>query len=224
MSLELYAKMIEFLPDTIQDERFVGYDKENDSCIYLHDIIEYRRGWVVNLDEDCYVFNWKAVEEIINYMDENDYAYAGMPDGGVCSTRERSWMTVNPFFNVFNVDKIRDKYVKRTREEIDTTPVPQWADMFKPVICTGKYDLGAVSPFSGLFNWLWFNFKVLNLDARNHPDRISTQLLDLNGKPFCAHSWYSREYNNDLRQKDRIDRLYEECRLRKTLNDVMCDI
>lgn len=212
---ELYNRMVEFLPDMVLKYRLCGMDGDNGSIDYLHSILQTDEEWVVNIDEDCFVYDWDMIEQIIIHMRRNNLHYAGMPDGGVCSTRARSWVTMNPFFNIFHVSEIQKGYKKHNREFIDKCEISYGVDYHKPNYIKGKFDHSLISPFNGLFNWLYDYYNPLFLDARDHPDGISTELVDPSGgEGFCLHSWYSREYNNDPKQKERIDSLFSEAALR----------
>lgn len=57
---------------------------------------------------------------------------------------------------------------------------------------------------------LFEELKPLYLKAFDHKDGISTILRDNKGKSFCLHSWYSREYDDDPSQRERIDKLFKE--------------
>lgn len=209
---ELYRKNIELLAGQtyVGCWRIVGLDGPNDSAEYLHKILQLDDGWVINIDEDCFIYDWSKVWDIIAFMNKNDCHYAGMPDGGVCSTRARSWVVMNPFFNIFNLGEIKKIYALYTREDIDGSVFKNINNLRKPDIIKGPYDHSLISPFNGLFNWLYKNFNPLYLGAVDHPDGISTMLLDHKGDGFALHSWYSREYNTDPEQKERIDKLYTE--------------
>lgn len=211
LSSELYGKMKEFIPDDIHCVQVPGFNRSEDCSNYLHYIITNSPDeWVINVDEDCFIYNWQGVLDLIETMKNSGSAYCGMPDGGICSTRARSWIAMNPFFNIFNVNQIIDKYT--SREEIDKTVVSKVILDIKPDFILGEYDNTKISPFNGIFNWLFTNFIPTYLLADNHEDGISTILKGMTIEPFALHSWYSREYNNDPLQKKRIDNLYKEAK------------
>ena len=204
MNPDLYKKMRKLIPYDVQCIQVPGFNRNEDCSQFLHYVISISPDpWVVIIDEDCFIYNWKRVEHTIKEMKKGDFVYAGMPDGGVCSTRARSWVAMNPFFLILNTEAINELYSSRT--QVDYTLLPKDIDKFKPTIVTKAYDHSLISPFNGLFNWLFKNFKPMWLPALDHSDGIST-ILD----NFALHAWYSREYNNDPEQKQRIDNLFRE--------------
>ena len=207
MNKVLHDKMKSLIP--IECVRVVEMDNHEDCSNYLHYLFQLEDEWVINVDEDCFIFDWDEVLSILEYMKKHSIVYAGMPDGGVCSTRKRSFTAVNPFFTIFNVKEIKKKYA--SVQEIDSTPMP--LNIPIPSYITGEYDHFKVGPFSGVFNWLYFNFTCLPIMATNHLDGVSTELYF--SKPFCLHSWYSREYNKNEEHTRRIDALFNEAQLKK---------
>lgn len=181
---KLYSMMAEFLPaDKLV--RVQGFDGYEESVQYLYHIIENSTAdWVINIDEDCFVFDFSRVEKTLKYMqDFGIYDYAGMPDAGFCPHRNFSSTTHNPFFNIFNAKVIREFLKNVDKDEINSR--------------------GDFEPFDGFFLWLNESFGNLELTAGQHDD-ISTTLL--NG---LIHTWYSREYETDPFHTQRINEAYE---------------
>lgn len=182
---------------------------------YLHYILSSDADWVVNIDTDAFVLDWTQVERLIEYMQQNNYHYAGMPDGGVCPHRARSWVVMNPFFNVFNLAAMRSTLQSYPAWVINSAGFnADWYEQ-KPGIVKGVYNHDYVEPYSSLFYFLYAKFTPLYLNAWGHNDGISSILLDHESKPMLYHSWYSREFAVDPTTRERILNLYEEVKTLK---------
>jgi len=185
------------------------------ALIYLYHIIENAKtDWIVNCDEDCFITNEAAIENLIQFMQANNYAYCGMPEGGVCPHRNYSWETVNPFFNIFNAKAIRHLLQRSNKAEIEKTRYDPYKTQGHLVLCPINHaNVNHVNfeVFSCFFYWLSQNFRGLYLNCQTHHDGISTILLDLHNRPFAQHSWYSREFNGTHHQ--RILNLYNEAKV-----------
>jgi hypothetical protein len=198
---ELYSKMASLLPNVdlypIKGEN--GYTQALTYLVKMLDnAIADNIDYAINIDEDCFITDWGEVLSIIDNM--QGYTHAGMPDGGVCEHRYRSWAVHNPFFNVFNIAEIKKIAPINYNYRFANIINPK-----EPIGITSKFnhDTG-FEPFDGLFYYLHDKGKPLNLTAITHDDNISTGLIF--NKMFCWHSWYSREYNGA--HKKRINDLF----------------
>ena len=166
----------------------------------------------MNIDLDCFIFDWSAVEDIAAYMVEHGYTHCGFPDSGAMRGRNNaSWVVCNPFFNIFR------------SAELLKNGVPNWAivrhegyrsewhlDMPHFVVNPLPH---MQEPFNGVFNWMHRTGKTLFLEPKQHADGTST-VLTWKGKEFGFHAWYSREFNHDPMHRQRTLSLYSEaCRL-----------
>lgn len=166
---------------------------------YLTKLLYLKSKWVVHIDEDAFITNIDAIENIITFMKMNDYVCTGMPDGGIIPTRFHNPVICNPYFLIINRDKLYDIY--KFDNSIESY---QWDDKYRiytPDIVKNKcfkYEYDDFEEYYKFFYWvLSHQQKILYLDANllNIPnDNISNELLDNNGIPFLIHSWYSREY------------------------------
>ena len=179
---------------------------------YLYHIIETSTvDWIVNCDEDCFVADEMEILYLIQFMQANNYAYCGMPEGGVCVHRTFSWTNVNPFFNVFNAKKIRELLAVSNKDEILHTGHNEWKLKEHLILCDidhSKVEHISYEIFSGFLFWLSQNFKGIYLNCKNHNDGISTCVFGLTGNLLAKHSWYSRDFNTTHHQ--RILNLYAE--------------
>jgi hypothetical protein len=178
---------------------------------YLYQIIQDEEAdIVINIDEDAFVFDLNRLNELIKFMIENDYANCGMPDGGIVQIRHLNPLVTNPYFNVFNVREIRKKF---RSFDINTysSHKDNYMNNYPTHILKGAYEFVYYEPYYPLFVWMSQNFKTLYLDAEEHTDHYSTSLKNHLGKPFLVHTWYSRLYNVDKAQTNRINDAIHYC-------------
>jgi hypothetical protein len=175
--------MKQFIPEGIEINQWSGYNDWQDALKFIEDVIKTCPTWAVIIDEDCFVYNFKAIVDMIEYMKENDFTHAGMPDRGVCDHRTLQWTTLNPFFNIINCNKIREL---GGLEKID-----------KP----GFMSAPTFEIFDDLYLQMWKVGRPLYLDAIPLLDNYSTNLKDHTGNLFAAHSWMSREWKNGERSR-----------------------
>jgi hypothetical protein len=206
---DLYGMMRKLIPDNIECIQCNQFQEWWQARDYLHYIIQNGTGWVINMDNDAFIKDWGVILEMIAYMEQHGYDYAGMPDGGVCPHRCRSWVVMNPFFNIFNVDAIKPVFEQYPEWVVNSCGFnADWYDK-KPDIVKGIYNHDYVEPYSSFFYFLYAKFKPLYLNAYGHNDGLSSMLL-WNDKPFLYHSWYSREFATDPTHRQRIINLYNE--------------
>ena len=169
----------------------------------------------VNIDEDAFVVDEQAILDLVNYVIENDYANAGMADGGELPIRIQNPIVTNPFFNVLNLRLIRQKYsvnavlqfeYKHHEEELKSK-MPAYLLKYKKGFESVDFE-----PYYPFFFWLAYNFKTLYLPAEAHSDGYTTILCNNNHKPILYHTWYSRRYKEkgDDMHTNRIKNIISE--------------
>jgi len=189
---ELYGMMKEFIPAGIEVVQMKGYDSWEDALTFIQDVIKNCDGWAVIMDEDCFAYNFKAIEEIVTHMQDYDYTHCGMPDRGVSPHRTLQWTTLNPFFNIINCNAIRDLG--------GLNPTDKPAFMTCPT-----FEI-----FDDLYLQMWKVGKPLYLDASTTLDGLTTHLKDHTGEYFALHSWLSREWVHG--EKTRILKVYNDAK------------
>lgn len=209
---DLYNKMRSLLPSTVECIRCDQFQEWWQASDYLHYILTANptTDYAINIDEDCFVKDWAQVESLMGYMADNGYDYAGMPDGGVCPHRSRSWVVMNPFFNVFHVERILPVINAYPKWVINSCGFNADWHTRTPDIVKGAYSHDYAEPFSSLFYFLYDKFRPLYLNAYGHNDGTSTLLHDHEGKIMAAHAWYSREFAHDVSHRNRILSLFNE--------------
>lgn len=212
MSDNLYQKMRGTLPNNVVASRITNQHGAAGSINYLYDIIlknEY--DYVINIDEDMFIYNIDAINSLLEYMIENDIDYCGMPDGGTCIHRKHSPIVVNPFFNIFNAKKIR-QYLDST-SFVNTYTYSDSLDSKIPhhILKKGyEWTNDNYEPYYPFFYWLASrDFKCEYLQSYEHTDECSTILKNQIGEEIGIHTWYSREYGRDPFHTSRIDEAFE---------------
>jgi len=202
----LYAMMKSCFTGDHEFQQVKSYDGWIEAYTFLLDTLSKDQGMIVIMDEDCFVTDEKAIDGIIEYMHARKYHVAGVPDGGVIPHRQNSWSNVNPFFMIVDTSVIAPMLSQRNHIQLAT----YFPEIFynKPDFVTAPFDHNYFEPFAGLLYWLYDNFNVLFLNARQHEDGISTIIIDRDEYPFAVHTWYSREYNVDEFHTRRINSIY----------------
>jgi len=154
----------------------------------------------INVDEDCFITHREAVEALVDYVIDNNFANAGCPDGGSWAPRQGNPLITNPFFNILNLKLIRESFSK---QEIRKFKYEQHKDnlieaypkeMLYPEL-SWDFDNMDYEPYCKFFFWLAANFKTLYLHNRQHPDGTTTILMNHKGEEMCRHTWFSRFYS-----------------------------
>lgn len=221
------------LLDQIKGERRIkfntGSPETPGSGDYLIDLLfDTKTDWVINVDEDAFVYDIEKLFSLIDYMDKNDYHICGVSDGGVVGCRKHNPVAMNPFFNIIDARKIRtiprcesgkstdDKIIGDFTEDLKKyTPHHLLKDNF-----VYKYDNFQWQYYPIYFHLLRNNIKFLYLDVDEHTDNHvgytdghSSFVKDHNGDGFLIHTWHGRCYN-DLSSNEckshssRIDEAY----------------
>jgi len=181
---------------------------------YLNRIFKINKAdWVINIDEDAFVFDIERMLNLMKYMKENGYHICGMPDGGVIPARIGNPIVMNPFFNIIDT---------RFTRKIDNFDIV-FEDWMKDSCATHlmksdySYDKYLEKYYDMSFALLKNKAKILYLNAemadfRSEDERdITTILKDHEDVPFLIHSWYARKYHRPFTKK-RINRDYEKAK------------
>lgn len=179
----------------------------------------------INVDEDCFLADADALRTVVDAVIDGGLANAGCPDGGGNCPRHGNPVVTNPFFNVFNLKLIREKFsadAVRTYD-YDADKARLMAEYPKERLETDySFDnTKYVEPYYRFFLWLAGNFRTLYLASGFHADGITTQLYAPDGRLLCAHSWFARFYSTPTWiarsfqravgiQQDRINALIDE--------------
>jgi len=214
---DLYQESLSFYKDLEFDKIVVNGNNKFYSINFLIHVIETysKYDWAIFIDEDCFITNKEAMLDLLKYQIENNIDFSGPPDGGVISHRFHNPVSINTFFTIINLKRIRSVYNKKQIMDM------KYEDSLKKHTPSGllkkglnlKYD--NYEPYYRLFFWMLKNkMKPLYLDVRNYNkpgDNLSTVLKNQNGVEFAYHSWMSRKWI-DNNQKGRILNLIKDAR------------
>jgi hypothetical protein len=145
------------------------------------------RDWAINLDEDAFLFSVDRLIELQEYMEEQNFVYCGVRDGGETPMRFHNPSVTNPFFNIFNLGQIR-------KVPPDGTLRPDCCIELEPARFPQPYSFDMFEPFYPHFLWLRKNFKCLFLNTKVHTDNTSTVVYDHLERPLLIHTWFAREF------------------------------
>ena len=206
---ELYEMMTSLIP--VEVEKIQSFDDWVGAVKYLEHILESETKLVVNIDLDCFIFDWSVVEELIKDMSNmgSKLTHCGASDSTMKGRANDSWVVMNPFFNVFNISNIPPIDFERAYHEGYRSEWFRQMSRYDIDIEMEAYKQPFTEPFNGLFNTLFLYGNPLFLKTREHEDGISTVLM-YKDKEFALHSWYSREFNFDEFHRERILNLYSE--------------
>jgi len=191
---------------------------------YIEEIFRMTNEIIINIDEDCFITDYRLVEELAQYMIDNGYDYCGMSDGGVLPIRQANPIVMNPFFNIFLGKKISDiydlnkfNYFKKTITEQKARNI--WEEYKDNVFLNSGigYDPMEISQeyYYPHFFWLISSglkplyLKAIDWDGDSPKNSKPTILLDHKGRELCIHSWYSRYWQNWEEIKIRIRKCYD---------------
>jgi hypothetical protein len=79
----------------------------------IHCIEHYRNDydWVINIDDDAFLTDFKALYDLMDHMEREGYDICGMPDGLTYTPRDVfNPCSMNPFFNVIQMKTFRQKF------------------------------------------------------------------------------------------------------------------
>lgn len=176
---------------------------------YFHALPSLNAEWVINLDEDAFVWDTKALLGLVSYMEENNYAICGMPDGGVVQIRRRNPVAPNAFFNIINLKAVRSFF---NLNEIWEHAFGEDLKALTPreLMHGTPFNFYEYEPYYRFFFWAYRKgLRMLYLDAYEWDgDRTSTILQDQTGTPFLIHAWYARDFE---RQRDRYGSVLALC-------------
>lgn len=184
---------LSFLLRMINDEKYADID------------------YMVYIDEDCIITNPTALSELIQYAIENRIDCVGMPDGGVVSIRSHNPISINQFFCIVNLRKIRENY---DHDQILSTVHFSDLEKYTPThLMRFDYKYDDFEPYYKLFLWMRSHaFNFLYLDAYCLDiDNITTVLKNHKGVDFAYHTWYGRYWESDQYHRERINTIITMC-------------
>lgn len=181
---------------------------------YILKLFSLNYDWVINIDEDAFVTNNEAILSLLHYCNDNEFDICGYPDGGVLSCRHNNPLVMNPFFNIINLRSMRNRLEMINRGQIDDyqqyrVHKSEFEAKAPLQLMKKSYDFNSTltEPYYPIMLWISQNCNCLYLDADTHKDGLSSIAKDNQGTPFLIHTWYSRGYNHDSVQTNRINNI-----------------
>lgn len=114
MNHQLYASAMKTLASFgYKRHRLMGTTADG----YLKKILRSTADYVINIDEDAFVTDPKALTELLEYCIQHQIVNCGMPDGGVSRMRTHNPLVTNPFFNIFAVRELRKNFSEKVIQE-----------------------------------------------------------------------------------------------------------
>ncbi|MBM2816407.1 MAG: hypothetical protein HW421_3169 [Ignavibacteria bacterium] len=224
MNNKLYDMMISLCP---AEWKFVKV--LNSSAFDYLDYIftaKFETKWVLNLDEDCFLIDYRRIYDLIRFMENNDYDYCGVQDGGSIPVRIHNPLVSNPFFNLFNIEIISKLEKNYYNKKYPVEEIKQkYSDRIRYLHTEYKYD--DFEPFYNEFFWLleqglnpYFNNATefvqekylviaplfITIPYFNCP----TMINDHENREIAIHTWHSR-YINYPNIKKAIHNCYDYC-------------
>ena len=154
----------------------------------------------INVDEDCFITSREAVMELVDYVVANAIANAGCPDGGGWVPRGGNPIVTNPFFNVLNLDMLREQYSLKAEWDFNYQEhQQQMIDAYpQEMLYEGReyhFEQTDREPYYPFFLWQAYHTKTFYLNSRRHPDGWTTILYNQKGEEMCRHTWLARFYS-----------------------------
>ncbi|MCB0447741.1 MAG: hypothetical protein KDD03_09560 [Gelidibacter sp.] len=220
-NFKLYKKTSIFYPPNA--DRYVIDGREGmygiQSIIYMMDVLKDKDiDWLIMIDEDGILIDYKNILDLIVYMDEHEYMVCGMQDGGVNPIRHHSPIAINTYFSIIDFKTL--KQIWNADEVLNNQYIHKGE--FKISKDFIKYEYEAESLFEGyycFYFWLLRNgYKILYLNAENpiEGDIYSNVLFNHLDKPILYHTWYARVYGKTKMHTKRINHVLT---IRKKINN-----
>lgn len=176
--------------------------------------------YVIMADEDFIISSNKSIVDLIDEMEENNIAVAGVRDGGVINHRKYNPFCINTFFSVLNLKRIKEIWNK---EEVLKNQKIAAKEFELEEVLKYEYDeLSLYEPYYCFYLWLlrkgkkikYLTSKTLN---ENNDDITNVVYDDINNI-IGYHSWYARSYGVNKRHTERIDLLLNKIKIPRLTN------
>jgi len=196
---------------------------------YVENILKIDADFIINIDEDCFIYDNQEIINLLQYMVDNNYDYCGVSDGGILIMRAGSPIVMNPFFNIFDLRKIRPKFLEAKIDiKISNYKDPILLEKIKLPLTSLSFNPTTKEDYYPLFYWLARNFNPLYLNGFNHNDKWATPngtvytdkytsvVLSHNNKKICYHTWLARWY--DVNRPDPYLRQFQRLRINRLID------
>ena len=184
---------------------------------YQNTFIDIDADVLVNIDEDAFVCDEQTLLDHIMFIYTSKYDYSGFPDGGSLDIRPCLPCAMNPFFNVFKWNSIKAK-LGLTKTNFVNKYNSYTSELVEKINSQDSFLIEKFAPVTpirygyheGFYSFFYMLYKELNpyfitATYLDKPNQFYTTVLYHNDKPFLYHTWYSRTYDYDQANRNRID-------------------
>lgn len=199
-SYDLYKKTVTLFPKDIDCyviDGTTGMYGINSLCFMFAKFKNYHYDWIIMADEDVFFYDTEALFDLINFMKKNNYAIAGVRDGGVIKHRNHNPLVINTFFSVLNFKKLKNaNFDEILKQQMFNEKLYLDSD-FSSLLY--DFDIKSLKePYYCFYFWALLNdYKIYYLQTINPvgDDEIGNIVLNHEGRKMLFHSWYARAYN-----------------------------
>lgn len=218
INFDLYAKSASYFPKEIPKYIIDGRNGMHGihSILYMMKKLENNDiDWLILADEDVLFTDSNSVFEIIQKMQDEDYIFCGIRDGGVISHRNYNPLVPNTFFSVVNFKDI--KKIWNQKEMLSNQYLLENEFIWDGDQLPFKFDAKSLyEPYYCFYLWLLRKGKKALFLAAEMPfadDAISNSVLNLDGNPMLFHTWYARSYGKNKKHTERIDNVFNKIKV-----------
>ncbi len=220
VNFDLYQKSARLFPKGIPKYVIDGRNGMHamDSICYMFRKLKTQNiDWLIMVDEDVLFIDSDLVFSCIKRMENENYAVAGVRDGGIIPHRIQNPHAINTFFSILNFKEIRaiwnekevlkHQFVKQGEFQDDLSTLP------------GEYNNESIfEPYYCFYFWLrrqHKKFLFLEATVPFNDDQITNLVKDDRGNEMLYHTWYARSYGRNEKHTRRIDKIISKV----TMND-----
>jgi len=142
----------------------------------------YDTDYTLWLDDDVFIYRPESILDLVKHMEKESLDYLGFPEKGYCGHRTQAGGgqgSLCAFFVLCKNSAMRS--LGLTPELLAKYKKPDWYEHHY----TFFYYLQNHGMRQGI------------VTGRDHSDKVTTILTDMNGKDFAFHTWYARAWEDD---------------------------
>lgn len=162
---------------------------------------------LVLCDEDCFISSKDVIDQLVDYVVEHDYAFAGVPDGGCYHTRQSLPFMPNNFFVVLNLKLIRERQLLEEPKAFTLLDLFKYIP-FHMIKNSMPFGVGFIEPYYNFYMTILGNGgKPLWLSPYELPQDPISIRFEFQGMIIGYHSWFAREWKKNMDQTERIKKI-----------------
>lgn len=180
------------------------------SIFYMFKMLKNRGiKWLIMADEDVIFLDSQKVFDLIDYMEEQNFAVCGVRDGGVIPHRAHNPFVINTFFSILKFSEIEKIFNKNEIKNLLKISPYKYRDnithLKNPCNPISLYE-----PYYGFYFWLrkkGLRFLFLDAEMPFKDDEITNAVFDHKGELLLYHTWYARSYGENKKHTARINKI-----------------